>query len=602
MKSKVHQLVYSPHEPPTTYDPPVVYEETIEERDIMIEMRDGIKVCADVFRPKTEEPVPALLSFALHYKDWQRPEEAKLLQAQPAWSSAWVGHLEAGDIEFFVSRGYAHIIGNPRGVGKSQDGKPSEYDVYDVIEWIARQPWCDGQVGMVGLSSFGMAQVLAAKLHPPHLKAIAPLDPGFQYFQDIFPGGVLDTFHLLPWVVSAVHQSVKRPGELNPDDEELWKKAMANPDYRMYLGVYNILTMKGEISHGIFDSFRLLLSPFNAEGSESGIEEMLSKIDIPMYMGSGSYAYTYKIHLLGVQSLWQNTSDKLQKKFILWGEPHMERPFHESSREILRWYDQLFKGIENGIMEEPRVKMWVNGRNKWLYSDDWPLPQTEWTRLFLNSWERLRTEPYLKSSRDGYDYPDSFVQMPPTLTNKIQSLRYYTDPLPDDVLMVGPISLTLYASIDKEDTNWIVALKDVGPDVSVRTARSKEREIPSNTPERELTRGWLKASNRVIDTERSRPWRPWHPLTKSMSKPVTPGEITEYQIEILPTVNLFKRDHHICLEIMSMDLPTGVAGVTDVEYIPYHICSSSTTLHNIYHNEKYPSHLLLPIIPNGTYE
>src|SRR5690606_5621422 len=95
--------------------------------------------------------------------------------------------------------------------------------------------------------------------------------------------------------------------------------------------------------------------------------------------------------------------------------------------------------------------------------------------------------------------PDVFTQMPLTKTTKIERLRYLTDPLPHDLTVVGPISLTLYAEIDQPDTNWIVILKDVGPDVSVRTAREGERDLPPDLKERELTRGWLKASYRALD-------------------------------------------------------------------------------------------------------
>ena len=94
--------------------------------------------------------------------------------------------------------------------------------------------------------------------------------------------------------------------------------------------------------------------------------------------------------------------------------------------------------------------------------------------------------------------PDSFVQMPPTQTNDIARLRYMTDPLPEDTLVIGPLALNLYAAIDQDDTNWIVVLKDVGPDVSVHTARPGEVDIPADLPERELTRGWLKASHRAM--------------------------------------------------------------------------------------------------------
>src|SRR4030067_231469 len=106
--------------------------------------------------------------------------------------------------------------------------------------------------------------------------------------------------------------------------------------------------------------------------------------------------------------------------------------------------------------------------------------------------------------------PDAFVQMPLSQTKAIQKLRYMTDLLSEDLLVAGPGALYLYASIDQEDTNWIIVLKDVGPDVSVRTAREGETVVPTNLPERELTKGWLKGSHRALDPKRSKPWRPWN--------------------------------------------------------------------------------------------
>lgn len=235
------------------------------------------------------------------------------------------------------------------------------------------------------------------------------------------------------------------------------------------------------------------------------------------------------------------------------------------------------------------------GANRWRYSDEWPLKQTTWKKLYLDSWERLRWEPFTPSSRDGIDAPDCFAQMPLTQTRTVQKLRYMTDPLPDDLEVTGPLSLHFWADIDQEDTNWIIIIKDVGPDVLVQTAREGEMEHPQ-VPERELTRGWLKASHRAIDGKRSLPGRPFHPLTRSAQKPVVPGEITRYDVEIAPTSNLFKRDHRICVEITSMDVPTAVSGESAVPYISYHICSSKTVVHKIYRCQEYPSHLFLPVI------
>ncbi|MBZ0229628.1 MAG: hypothetical protein K8F58_14405 [Bauldia sp.] len=208
--------------------------------------------------------------------------------------------------------------------------------------------------------------------------------------------------------------------------------------------------------------------------------------------------------------------------------------------------------------------MTVRGRRS---GADWPLPETVWTTLYLNSWERLSAEPFEPSSNDAFQGPDAFVQMPPTQTNRVAKLRYLTDPLPYDTLVAGPAVLTLFAAIDQDDTNWIVILKDVGPDVSVRTAREGEREISPTLPERELTRGWLKASCRALDPDRSRPWKPWHKLTRAAHQAVVPGEVNEYAIEILATANLFRAGHRICVEITSADFPTGVSGAPSMDRI-----------------------------------
>jgi len=121
--------------------------------------------------------------------------------------------------------------------------------------------------------------------------------------------------------------------------------------------------------------------------------------------------------------------------------------------------------------------------------------------------------------------------------------------------VTGPLSVHFWGEIDQKDTNWIIIIKDVGPDVSVQTAREGEMERPQ-VPEREITRGWLKASHRAIDEQKSEPGRPFHPLTRSAQKPVAPGEINRYDVEIAPTSNVFRTDHRICVDITSLDVPT----------------------------------------------
>ena len=147
-----------------------------------------------------------------------------------------------------------------------------------------------------------------------------------------------------------------------------------------------------------------------------------------------------------------------------------------------------------------------------------------------------------------------------------------------------------------EDTNWIVIIRDVGADVSVRSLREGERDLP-DMPEREVTRGWLKALHRAVDAARSKPGRPWHPLTREVRRKVTPGVLVEHKIEIMATANMFKAGHRLRLEITSPDLPTGVAGATNAEYAPYHFGSAQTVVHGIHHDPAHPSHRPLPVIP-----
>jgi putative CocE/NonD family hydrolase len=162
---------------PLNYDRAPQYAGMIAEKDVAVPMRDGVNLSVDIYRPDAKEKFPVLLAFAIYNKDLQGPDIAEALPPQPSWSTLWAGPLEAGDTKFFVSRGYVHVIGSPRGVGKSDTGGSRQWDSYDLIEWIAQQPWCDGNVGMVGISGFGAEQLHVARQNPPHLKAIMPLDP-----------------------------------------------------------------------------------------------------------------------------------------------------------------------------------------------------------------------------------------------------------------------------------------------------------------------------------------------------------------------------------------------------------------------------------------
>jgi putative CocE/NonD family hydrolase len=118
-----------------------LYEKMIQERDVMITMRDGVKLAVDIYRPDARGKFPVIYSCAMHNKDLQRPEIAEALNPQPAYSTMWYGSIEGGDTKRFIANGYAHVIAQLRGAAKSEGDimVGGEWDHYDLIEWIAKQ-------------------------------------------------------------------------------------------------------------------------------------------------------------------------------------------------------------------------------------------------------------------------------------------------------------------------------------------------------------------------------------------------------------------------------------------------------------------------------
>ena len=153
-------------------------------------------------------------------------------------------------------------------------------------------------------------------------------------------------------------------------------------------------------------------------------------------------------------------------------------------------------------------------------------------------------------------------------------VKYVSPPLPSNMEVIGPVALNFYASIDTDDANWIVKLYDVDP------AGNHFR----------LNKGYLKASHRATDPAKTKPYRPYH--THLKKDPIKPGEVNEYNIELGNITHVFKAGHRIKIEIESMESPRDPE--MQLHYHP-HLNSARTTLHKIYRNKEYPSHLILPI-------
>src|SRR3954452_5327000 len=169
-----------------------VTHEMVWDDDVVIQTRDGTRLLADVYRPQTEGTFPVLVSASCY------PRQIQDLGAP-------MGFIEAGASDFWVPRGYVHVIANLRGTGGAEGtcstaDEQERQDMYDLVEWSAAQPWSDGNVGMIGISYFATTQVEAAVEHAPHLKAIFPLALSPDLYEAVHHHGLFSSAFMTPFM------------------------------------------------------------------------------------------------------------------------------------------------------------------------------------------------------------------------------------------------------------------------------------------------------------------------------------------------------------------------------------------------------------------
>jgi putative CocE/NonD family hydrolase len=224
-------------------------------------------------------------------------------------------------------------------------------------------------------------------------------------------------------------------------------------------------------------------------------------------------------------------------------------------------------------MDEPNIRLFVQGANEWLTGDDFPLPGTKFIPFNLHENRTLcEIEPWPEAESASYD----------DFPNNRGSLKYYTAPIVENTEIAGPILLNLCASSRGTDMNFVVSLWDVSPD-------GKETL---------LTHGYLKASHRELNVKKSKPWLAVY--THTNPKPTVPGQVYPLSINLNPTAFLLKAGQRLGLKISSAD--DEPSDLTQVKM--FHLFSQTPNTITVYHNSQYPSHLLLPITRGniiGTY-
>lgn len=557
-------------------------QDIVVHKDLRVPMRDGVELAADVYHGPEDKPRPALVALSPYGKELQALALTMPPQRRP--SPMWDGCIEAGDIARVVAEDYAHVIGDLRGSGHSEGEHIGNYnaggvslgqDAYDFIEWVAAQPWCDGNVGMIGISYFGSMQVLAAAERPPSLKAIFVSGGHYDFYETTYHGGIM---WLMPRAARegrggdsgwAFTDRVKsRMLECLPADEvrRRVQERLADPDVAAWPNLVHVLHYPK--NHEPW--FDIITNELDGEWYEERNPVTLARtIDIPVWLqldhGRG-WTLDSTIELF-------NTLQGPKKLDIGPYPPMQSRPFIEEHDKMFRWYEKYLKGIDNGVETEPAVTVFVEGSKEIITGDAWPPKPIEHRPLYLRPRRKLAAEP--EPMGPEYAAPDGFFQAPLTVTDQVEILSWETAPFTERTEMMGTGAAHIFAEIDAPDTNFILRLWDAG--------QNGKRQL--------ITTGYLKASHRELDAERSTPGSPIHPHTRAV--PVEPGVIEEYVIRLYPFANAFLPGHRLVLELSNNE-PMADEHNALLPPDSFHLPVGRPVTHRIYRDAAHPSRLVLP--------
>lgn len=508
-----------------------------EEDDVSAPMRDGINLLVDVHRPSEPGRYPVLIAASPY------PRQIQNLGA-PA------GFIEAGQSDFFVPRGYVHVIANCRGTGGSggaftfSDGQERQ-DMHDLVEWAARQPWSDGNVGMIGISYFAGTQMAAAVERPPHLKAIMPIAGTYDFYQSTTHNGLTSTGFITPFLYMI--------GLTSGKTDKLWRNRLVDALRTILLqpGIHK----KFEYSNGeaAIASVKMLLNlPHNpvpwddiwravvvehplhdAWWEDRNLLPLLDRVEIPVYLGCDWQ--NVPLHLPHTFTAYERLKNSKHVRVAMMGEHGLAWPWESLHIEALAWYDHWLKGKETGILDGPHFRYVVPEAEGWRATDTWPLPETVLHAYALKADGTLGADEGEPGSRTYMNLGAGLGRPKPSETDPPSHLVWTSAPLTADIDMVGPIELQLDAASTAPDTAFIALLQDVD---------EKGNAVV-------VSAGYLRAGMRAIDEAASKPGAPVLPCVSFEAVPV--GEIVRYRMPVVPNSRCFRSGHRIRLLLTTDD-------------------------------------------------
>lgn len=551
------------------------------DRDVAVQMRDGVALRADVYRPAGKGRFPTLVFRTPYGKHYAARSDGV--------------HLKA------VERGYAVVMQDVRGRYAS-DGTFEPYrhegaDGYDTIEWAAAQSWSDGRVGTYGLSYPGAVQWLAAVEAPPHLLAMAPAMTFSSPRNFFYMNGLFDR-SWLPWIYQYVAPDARRRLGLPVvgNAEQDWPKVAA--EYQSWLPLRDLPWLREEAPY----YFEWLAHPPEDPWWDwAELRGRYGRVSAAVLNLSGWYDDAYGVEgaATNFNGLAEARSGQQESRTHLVFGPWVHGvPSTRQGRAgdldfgsnasidydqlVLDFHDHYVRGIANRLETDPPVRYFVMGANEWRDASAWPPPNSDVTKLYLGSAEQgsqrwLQPTPAVEGNSqsvfvadpehpvtDSYATPGAHDYA--ALESRKDLLTFDTEPLTEDLWIAGDITAVIYASCDCRDFDLWVRLLDVHPDGRAFNVMSPGNDV-------------LRASYRD---------------PKAGRQPLDPGRIYELRLPSLITSMRFARGHRIRAQIsasfdphLSRNLQTGESEAVSAR--------SSAAAITIHHGTAQASRLELPV-------
>ena len=566
--------------------------------DAPIPMEDGVVLRCDVYRPQDDEgKYPVILTYGpygkyLHFEDLYETCWTRMVEQHPdvpAGSTNKYQNWEVVDPEKWVPDGYVCIRVDSRGAGRSPGvidiwSAREAQDLYECIEWAAVQPWSSGKIGLNGISYYGMNQWQVGGMQPPHLSAMCVWEGAADFYREMaHHGGIFCNGFARNWsemqVYTVQHGRGTRgfksrftgdwvSGPITLTEEELGANRR---DFGEDCFSHKLDT--DEYWQSRMPDFSKIQAPLLSTANWGG-QGLHPRGNFEGFLEAGCEEKWLEVH--GIEHWTEFYTDygvNMQKKF----------------------FGHYLKGEDTGWLDQPKVLLQVRHPGERFverHENEWPLARTQWTKYYLNAnTHSLENAPVADAATATYG-------------GFSEGVTFTTPPVAEETEVTGPIAAKLFVSSETKDADLFLVVRVFTPDLEEVVFQGA---LDPHTP---IAQGWLRASHRKLDPEKSLPYRPYH--THDEEQPLTPGEAYELDIEIWPTCIVIPEGYRVAFTVRGKDYvyPGGSGGGlsnmkneftgcgcfihNDPKDRPPEVFGKNVTLHC---GGEHESYVMLPVIP-----